>query len=44
MKYLLIILILSLSTDTNMKEIYTFSTQTKVNEWYIVNDVVMGGK
>ena len=26
-----------------MKEIYIFSTQTKVNEWYIVNDGVMGG-
>ena len=26
-----------------MKEIYTFSTQTKVNEWHVVNDGVMGG-
>jgi hypothetical protein len=26
-----------------MKEIYTFTTQTKVNEWRIVNDGVMGG-
>ena len=43
MKYLLILLTLSLSSYTNMKEIYIFSTQTKVNEWYIVNDGVMGG-
>jgi hypothetical protein len=26
-----------------MKEIYTFTGQTKVNEWRIVNDGVMGG-
>jgi NADH dehydrogenase [ubiquinone] 1 alpha subcomplex assembly factor 1 len=26
-----------------MKEIYEFTTQTKVNEWRIVNDGVMGG-
>jgi hypothetical protein len=26
-----------------MKEIYRFTTQTKVNEWRIVNDGVMGG-
>lgn len=43
MKYLLILLTLSLSTKTNMKEIYTFTGQTKVNEWRIVNDGVMGG-
>ncbi len=43
MKYFLILLTLSLSTNTNMKEIYTFTTQTKVNEWRIVNDAVMGG-
>lgn len=43
MKYLTIILTLCLSSKTNMKEIYTFSTQTKVNEWYVVNDGVMGG-
>lgn len=43
MKYLLILLTLSLSTKTNMKEIYTFTSQTKVNEWRIVNDGVMGG-
>ncbi len=43
MKYLLILLTLSLSTKTNMKDIYTFTGQTKVNEWRIVNDGVMGG-
>jgi NADH dehydrogenase [ubiquinone] 1 alpha subcomplex assembly factor 1 len=43
MKYLLILLTFSLSTKTNMMEIYTFTTQTKVNEWRIVNDGVMGG-
>jgi len=26
-----------------MKEIYTFTTQTKLNDWRIVNDGVMGG-
>lgn len=43
MKYLLILLILGISTKTIMKEIYAFTTQTKVNEWRIVNDGVMGG-
>jgi len=43
MKYLLILLTLSLSTKTNMIEIYTFTSQSKVNEWRIVNDGVMGG-
>ncbi|WP_395805922.1 CIA30 family protein [Daejeonella sp.] len=43
MKYLLVLLTLSLFTQTNMKEIYRFTTQTKVNEWRIVNDGVMGG-
>jgi len=43
MNYLLIILTLSLSTKTTMKEIYSFTSQTKVNEWRIVNDGVMGG-
>jgi hypothetical protein len=26
-----------------MTAVYTFTTQTKINEWRIVNDVVMGG-
>jgi len=43
MKYLLVLLILSLYSQTNMKEIYRFTTQTKVSEWRIVNDGVMGG-
>ena len=43
MKYLLILLTLSIFTKTNMKEIYTFTNQTKINEWRIVNDGVMGG-
>ncbi len=43
MRYLLILLTLSLSTKSNMKEIYTFSTQTNIKEWRIVNDGVMGG-
>ncbi|TAE67160.1 MAG: CIA30 family protein [Bacteroidetes bacterium] len=30
-------------TQSNMKEIYTFSTQTNIKEWRIVNDGVMGG-
>lgn len=43
MKYVLILLILSLSTKSNMEKIYTFSTQTNIKEWRIVNDGVMGG-
>lgn len=34
---------LSLYTKTNMNKIYAFTTQTKVKEWLIVNDGVMGG-
>jgi NADH dehydrogenase [ubiquinone] 1 alpha subcomplex assembly factor 1 len=43
MKYLIILLTLGLSYNLNMKEIYTFSTQTNIREWRIVNDGVMGG-
>lgn len=43
MKYLLILLVLSLYTSSNMKEIYTFSIQSNIREWRIVNDGVMGG-
>lgn len=43
MKYLIIILTLSLFKNMNMKEIYDFTTQTKVKEWRVVNDGVMGG-
>ena len=44
MKYILILLTLSLFTKSNMEKIYTFSTQTNVREWRIVNDDVMGGR
>ena len=43
MKFLLFFLILSSFTQTNTDEIYKFTTSTKVNEWRIVNDGVMGG-
>lgn len=43
MKYLLILLTLSLSTQSDIKKMYTFSTQTNIKEWRIVNDGVMGG-
>lgn len=43
MKSILILVILSLFTKSNMKTIYTFSTQTNIREWLIVNDGVMGG-
>jgi NADH dehydrogenase [ubiquinone] 1 alpha subcomplex assembly factor 1 len=44
MKYVLLLLTLSLFTRSNMKNIYTFSTQTNIKEWRIVNDDVMGGR
>ena len=43
MKYALIFLILGLTNQSNMEKIYTFSTQTNIREWRIVNDGVMGG-
>lgn len=43
MKYLLVLLTIHLCTKTNMKEIYAFTKQTKVKEWRVVNDDVMGG-
>lgn len=43
MKYLLILFTLSLSNESNMKEIYAFTKLSKVSEWRIVNDDVMGG-
>jgi len=42
-KYFLVLFLLSLSTNSNMKKIYTFSAQTNIREWRIVNDGVMGG-
>lgn len=44
MKYILLLLTLSLFARSNMKNIYTFSTQTNLKEWRIVNDDVMGGR
>jgi len=44
MRYLLILLTLSFIKPTLMKEIYTFTTQSKLNEWRIINDGVMGGR
>jgi NADH dehydrogenase [ubiquinone] 1 alpha subcomplex assembly factor 1 len=43
MKSVLIFSLLSLFTKSTMKTIYTFSTQTNIREWLIVNDGVMGG-
>ncbi len=42
-KYASILLVLSLYPNSNMQKMYTFSTQTNIKEWYIVNDGVMGG-
>lgn len=42
-KCILILLTVSLSSQLNMKKIYSFSTQTNSKEWRIVNDGVMGG-
>ena len=44
MKYFLLLLTLCLFTRSNMKNIYTFSIQTNIKEWRIVNDDVMGGR
>ena len=43
MKSVLILSLLSLFTKSTMKTIYTFSSQTNIREWLIVNDGVMGG-
>jgi hypothetical protein len=43
MKFLLVILTMSLFMQTTTNEVYKFSAATKVNEWRIVNDGVMGG-
>lgn len=42
-KYLLIFLTLSLNTHSTVNKIYSFSTQTNIKEWRVVNDGVMGG-
>jgi NADH dehydrogenase [ubiquinone] 1 alpha subcomplex assembly factor 1 len=43
MKYALVLLTLCLSISTTMLQLYTFSKQTNVKDWRIVNDGVMGG-
>lgn len=43
MKHLLILLTLSLCTSAIVTTIYTFSKETNLKEWRIVNDGVMGG-
>ena len=43
MKSLLFFLLLSSFAQTDTNEIYRFTTSTKLNEWRIVNDGVMGG-
>ena len=43
MKYILILLVLSLSFKSDMKKVYNFSTQSNPKEWLVVNDGVMGG-
>jgi NADH dehydrogenase [ubiquinone] 1 alpha subcomplex assembly factor 1 len=42
-KFTFILLVLSSFLNENIKKMYTFSTQTDINEWNIVNDGVMGG-
>ena len=43
MKFLLFFLTFSSFVQTNTNKIYQFTTLTKINEWRIVNDGVMGG-
>lgn len=43
MKYLLLLLTVSLFNKSNMDEIYNFSIDINVKEWRVVNDGVMGG-
>lgn len=43
MKFGLLLLTLSFFTSTTMDKIYTFSAQSDLTEWRIVNDGVMGG-
>ncbi len=42
-RYLILLLILSLPIKSTMEEIYTFLNQKNINEWNVVNDGVMGG-
>jgi NADH dehydrogenase [ubiquinone] 1 alpha subcomplex assembly factor 1 len=43
MKSTFVLLAISMFTVLNMKKIVTFSTQSNIREWRIVNDGVMGG-
>jgi NADH dehydrogenase [ubiquinone] 1 alpha subcomplex assembly factor 1 len=43
MKYLCMILLLSLPAQADTTKIYSFTPQTKIQEWRVVNDGVMGG-
>lgn len=43
MIYYLVLISLSFFVKADMKEIYSFTTNTTVNEWRIINDGVMGG-
>jgi NADH dehydrogenase [ubiquinone] 1 alpha subcomplex assembly factor 1 len=42
-KATLIILLFSLFLQKNIKKVYTFTSQTDITEWNVVNDGVMGG-
>lgn len=42
-QYIPIILLVGIFTTSNMEKIYTFSSQTNLKEWRVVNDGVMGG-
>lgn len=43
MKYLSMFVLLSLASQADTTKIYSFTPQTKIQEWRIVNDGVMGG-
>lgn len=43
MKYLIALLAFSFLSNNNMQEIFSSSTKTKIKEWRVVNDGVMGG-
>ncbi len=43
MKYLLFLLVISLSTNLIAQKMYIFTSKTNIKEWKIVNDGVMGG-
>lgn len=43
MKYLCMIILLSLPAQADTTKIYSFTPQTNIEEWRVVNDGVMGG-